>query len=198
MQPFRGHKRRIKQIRDGGQISARRRKRVRLFCLFAHGFLLCRRAVSPYHCRRESGIRTFGERISRRSARTTASSNLLVSEIPHRPQPQLRTSSSSRLRIRKKSSQPKRPSRWPAARRWTAPAAHGKRITVIYSSYSFAPPVIWLGVRRSRNRGSIGLPAFGEQFERLVDFLAGRICHGYNRGAKFALQVARRPSQHIR
>src|SRR5580693_2909374 len=38
---------------------------------FAHGFLLFGRAVSPYHCRRESGIRTFGERTSRISARTT-------------------------------------------------------------------------------------------------------------------------------
>ena len=42
---------------------------------FAHGFLLCGRAAIPYHCRRESGIRTFGERINRRSARTTASSD---------------------------------------------------------------------------------------------------------------------------
>src|ERR1700730_12937076 len=64
---------------------------------FAHGFLLCGRAAIPCHCSRRRGIRMFGEKINRSSARTTSSSCSLGS-----PASASATSSSSRSKSREK------------------------------------------------------------------------------------------------
>src|ERR1700736_5855556 len=92
--------------------------------IFAHWFLLC--GGRPFHiiANARAAFERLVKGLTEGALEQRPAPTLFALETPHRPRPQLAPQARPRgPKSMRKPSQPKRPSRWPAARRLIAPAA---------------------------------------------------------------------------